>query len=61
MLYSRYRSAALAAPYIPLALIESVTAMWIAGVSLSVAPMVGFTLFEIDISSVALLLPSGHS
>jgi len=45
VLYSRYRSAVLAALVmvnIPLALIGSVLAMWIAGVSLSVASMVGF-------------------
>jgi Cu/Ag efflux pump CusA len=45
VLYSRYRSAVLAAIImvnIPLALIGSVIAMWIAGVSLSVASMVGF-------------------
>ena len=45
VLYSRYRSAVLAAVImanIPLALIGSVIAMWIAGVSLSVASMVGF-------------------
>jgi CzcA family heavy metal efflux pump len=45
VLYSRYRSAVLAAiimANIPLALIGSVAAMWIAGVSLSVASMVGF-------------------
>jgi CzcA family heavy metal efflux pump len=45
VLYSRYRSAVLAAiimANIPLALIGSVVAMWIAGVSLSVASMVGF-------------------
>lgn len=45
VLYSRYRSVSLAAVImvnIPLALIGSVTAMWIAGVSLSVATMVGF-------------------
>jgi CzcA family heavy metal efflux pump len=45
VLYSRYRSAVLAAlimANIPLALIGSVIAMWIAGVSLSVASMVGF-------------------
>ncbi len=45
VLYSRYRSGVLAAIImvnIPLALIGSVIAMWIAGVSLSVASMVGF-------------------
>ena len=45
VLYSRYQSAVLAAiimANIPLALIGSVVAMWIAGVSLSVASMVGF-------------------
>ncbi|MBB4845816.1 HME family heavy-metal exporter [Paucibacter oligotrophus] len=45
LLYSRYRSAVLAAiimANIPLALIGSVLAMWIAGLSLSVAAMVGF-------------------
>lgn len=45
VLYSRYRSAVLAGVImanIPLALIGSVAAMWIAGVSLSVASMVGF-------------------
>lgn len=45
VLYSRYRSAVLAAVImanIPLALIGSVVAMWLAGVSLSVATMVGF-------------------
>ena len=45
VLYSRYRSAILAGVVmanIPLALIGSVAAMWIAGVSLSVASMVGF-------------------
>jgi len=45
VLYSRYRSLVLAAiimANIPLALIGSVVAMWIAGVSLSVASMVGF-------------------
>jgi len=45
VLYSRYRSAVLAGVImanIPLALIGSVVAMWIAGVSLSVASMVGF-------------------
>ncbi|MBP7567939.1 MAG: efflux RND transporter permease subunit [Burkholderiaceae bacterium] len=45
VLYSRYRSAVLAfivMANIPLALIGSVIAMWIAGVSLSVASMVGF-------------------
>jgi CzcA family heavy metal efflux pump len=45
VLYSRYQSAVLAAiimANIPLALIGSVLAMWIAGVSLSVASMVGF-------------------
>ena len=45
VLYSRYRSATLAAiimANIPLALVGSVAAMWLAGVSLSVASMVGF-------------------
>ena len=45
VLYSRYRSAMLAGiimANIPLALIGSVVAMWLAGVSLSVASMVGF-------------------
>jgi CzcA family heavy metal efflux pump len=45
VLYTRYRSAVLAGiimANIPLALIGSVIAMWIAGVSLSVASMVGF-------------------
>jgi HME family heavy-metal exporter len=45
VLYSRYRSAVLAAivmANIPLALVGAVAAMWIAGVSLSVASMVGF-------------------
>ncbi|WP_058088235.1 efflux RND transporter permease subunit [Aquabacterium parvum] len=45
VLYSRYRSAVLAGVImanIPLALIGSVVAMWLAGVSLSVAAMVGF-------------------
>jgi CzcA family heavy metal efflux pump len=45
VLYSRYKSAVLAAiimANIPLALVGSVVAMWIAGVSLSVASMVGF-------------------
>lgn len=45
VLYSRYRSAVLAGVImanIPLALIGSVVAMWLAGVSLSVASMVGF-------------------
>jgi HME family heavy-metal exporter len=45
VLYSRYQSAVLAGiimANIPLALIGSVVAMWIAGVSLSVASMVGF-------------------
>jgi hypothetical protein len=45
VLYSRYRSVVLAGivmANIPLALIGSVVAMWIAGVSLSVASMVGF-------------------
>ena len=45
VLYSRYRSAVLAGiimANIPLALIGSVVAMWLAGVSLSVAAMVGF-------------------
>ncbi|WP_288485242.1 efflux RND transporter permease subunit [uncultured Acidovorax sp.] len=45
VLYSRYRSAVLAGVImanIPLALIGSVVAMWMAGVSLSVAAMVGF-------------------
>jgi CzcA family heavy metal efflux pump len=45
ILYSRYRSAVLAGIImfnIPLALVGSVVAMWLAGVSLSVASMVGF-------------------
>ena len=45
LLYSRYRSATLAAlimANIPLALIGAVIAMWLAGVTLSVATMVGF-------------------
>lgn len=45
VLYMRYQSAVLAGiimANIPLALIGSVAAMWIAGVSLSVASMVGF-------------------
>lgn len=45
VLYSRYRSVTLAAiimANVPLALIGSVIAMWMAGVSLSVASMVGF-------------------
>lgn len=45
VLYSRYRSAVLAGVImanIPLALIGSVVAMWLAGVSLSVATLVGF-------------------
>jgi HME family heavy-metal exporter len=45
VLYSRYRSFALAAiimANIPLALVGSVIAMWLADVSLSVATMVGF-------------------
>ena len=45
VLYSRYKSAVLAGVImanIPLALIGSVIAMWIAGVSLSVASMIGF-------------------
>lgn len=45
VLYSRYRSSTLALVImgnIPFALIGSVIAMWIAGVSLSVASMVGF-------------------
>ncbi|MCO5118862.1 MAG: efflux RND transporter permease subunit [Burkholderiaceae bacterium] len=45
VLYSRYRSATLAAiimANIPLALIGSVAAMWLAGLTLSVASMVGF-------------------
>jgi len=45
VLYSRYQSVVLAGiimANIPLALIGSVLAMWIAGVSLSVASMVGF-------------------
>jgi len=45
VLYSRYRSAVLAGVImanIPLALIGSVVAMWLTGVSLSVASMVGF-------------------
>ena len=45
VLYSRYRSSTLAFVImgnIPFALVGSVAAMWIAGVSLSVASMVGF-------------------
>ena len=45
VLYSRYRSSTLALVImgnIPFALVGSVAAMWIAGVSLSVASMVGF-------------------
>ena len=45
VLYSRYQSATLAAlimANIPLALIGSVVAMWLAGITLSVASMVGF-------------------
>jgi len=45
VLYSRYKSATLAAiimANIPLALIGSVVAMWITGTALSVASMVGF-------------------
>jgi CzcA family heavy metal efflux pump len=45
VLYSRYRSAVLAGiimANIPLALIGSVVAMWLAGVTLSVAALVGF-------------------
>jgi Cu/Ag efflux pump CusA len=45
ILYSRYRSAALALIImggVPLALIGSVAALWIAGLPLSVASMVGF-------------------
>ena len=45
VLYSRYRSGTLAAVImvnIPFALVGSVIAMWIAGVALSVASMVGF-------------------
>ncbi len=45
VLYMRYQSAVLATiimANIPLALIGSVAAMWLAGVSLSVASMVGF-------------------
>ena len=45
VLYSRYRSAVLAGlimANIPMALIGSVIAMWIAGVTLSVASLVGF-------------------
>ncbi len=45
VLYARYKSAVLTAiimANIPLALIGSVVAMWLAGVSLSVASMVGF-------------------
>jgi heavy-metal exporter, HME family len=45
VLYTRYRSAVLAAiimASIPLALIGSVVALWIAGQSLSVASMIGF-------------------
>ena len=45
VLYSRYKSARLAAMImgnIPMALIGSVVAMWLAGISLSVASLVGF-------------------
>lgn len=45
VLYSRYKSAVLAAMImgnIPMALIGSVIAMWLAGISLSVASLVGF-------------------
>lgn len=45
VLYSRYKSAILAAMImgnIPMALIGSVIAMWLAGISLSVASLVGF-------------------
>jgi Cu/Ag efflux pump CusA len=45
VLYTRYRSMVLAAiimANIPLALVGAVVAMWIAGVNLSVASMVGF-------------------
>lgn len=45
VLYSRYKSAKLAAMImgnIPMALIGSVIAMWLAGISLSVASLVGF-------------------
>ncbi len=45
VLYSRYKSARLAAMImgnIPMALIGSVIAMWLAGISLSVASLVGF-------------------
>ena len=45
VLYSRYKSATLAGlimANIPLALIGSVVAMWLAGITLSVASMVGF-------------------
>ena len=45
MLYSRYRSAVLALIImgsVPLALIGSVAALWIAGQPLSVASMIGF-------------------
>jgi HME family heavy-metal exporter len=45
VLYSRYRSAVLAAVImanIPLALIGSIVAMWLSGITLSVASMVGF-------------------
>lgn len=45
VLYSRYKSAVLAALImgnIPMALIGSVIAMWLAGISLSVASLVGF-------------------
>lgn len=45
VLYSRYQSVVLAAiimANIPLALIGAVLAMWLAGISLSVASMVGF-------------------
>jgi HME family heavy-metal exporter len=45
VLYSRYRSAVLAGVImanIPLALIGSIVAMWLSGITLSVASMVGF-------------------
>jgi HME family heavy-metal exporter len=64
VLYSRYQSVVLAAiimANIPLALIGSVVAMWIAGVSLSVASMVGFiTLAGIATRNGILLVTHYH-
>ena len=51
ILYSRYRSAALALIVmgsVPLALIGSVAALWIAGQPLSVASMIGFITLDRD-------------